>query len=143
MKITAVEQFYSHRRALKSLCSTQSSKTATQNDDPMLTRHELSQVIRRSLGGFPYSRYGIRAPRTLPFPQAVRFHAVPGPLNQNVAASRTIGISCLAEDISFINEMQACFQCDLPCAVQCFRWSLRLVTQFEIRMKRREMQRNI
>ena len=39
--------------------------------------------------------------------------------------------------------MKSRFQRDGSRAMQSFRWRARLILQFEIRMKRREMQRNI
>src|SRR5215469_3200428 len=56
---------------------------------------------------------------------------------------RTNGIAAVAENISFVDVAEANFASDFARAVQSLRRSARLVLQFEIGMKRGEVQRNV
>src|SRR5260370_18079588 len=68
---------------------------------------------------------------------------VPGAADEQRAAAWAAGVRAVAVDIPFIHIVQAGFPRDLSCAMQCFRRSLRLVAELEIRMKSGEVQRNV
>lgn len=74
---------------------------------------------------------------------AILQNIMPGALNKKVVALGTVCARCAAENISFVDVMQANFASDLARAMQCFRRRARLVTQFEVGMKRGEVQRNV
>src|SRR5258708_16699947 len=67
---------------------------------------------------------------------------VPGAADEQRAAAWAAGVRAVAVDIPFIHIVHAGFPRDLPCAMQGFRRSLRLVAELEGRMKRRGVQRN-
>ena len=74
---------------------------------------------------------------------AILQHIVPGTFDEKLAALRTACVRCIAKNISFVDVMQSNFASDLARAVQCFGRRARFVAQFEIGMKRGEVQRNV
>src|SRR5690348_2323698 len=75
--------------------------------------------------------------------QAVCADVVPGALDQQRVAFGAASIATIADNISFVDVMQSNFAGDRARAMQSFRRRARLVLQFEIRMKRGEVQRNV
>jgi hypothetical protein len=83
------------------------------------------------------------ASRTVTVLEAIDENIVPGAANQHGVALRAGGVRAVAEDIAFIDVMQAGFERDFAGAVQSFRRSGRLVHELEIGMERGEVQRHI
>src|SRR5260370_36007491 len=67
---------------------------------------------------------------------------MPGALDKQGLAARTIGIAAIAVNVPFINVMQSDFAGNLPREVQCLRRSRWFILQLEVGMKRREGQRH-
>src|ERR1700722_15105832 len=75
--------------------------------------------------------------------QPILHHAVPRPLDQLRLARRTHRIRAIAINIALIHVMEPRIERDPPRPVQRLRRRPRLILQFEIRMKRRKVQRHI
>ena len=75
--------------------------------------------------------------------QAIRADVVPRALNQQRVAFRAARVGGFAEDISLVDVMEPSVAGDFAREMQSFRRCARLVMQFEIRMKRGEMEGNI
>src|SRR5262249_11362538 len=74
---------------------------------------------------------------------AVVEHIVPGTPDEQLAATRTVGVRGVAEDVSLIDVVQPDLERDFARAVQGFGRGGRFVLQLEIRVKRGEMQRYV
>src|SRR5258708_22343637 len=86
------------------------------------------------------SRAALRAASVL---EPVLGDIVPGAADEQRAAAWAAGVRAVAVDISFIHIVHAGFPRDLPCAMQGFRRSLRLVAGLGIRMKRGEVEKKV
>ena len=68
---------------------------------------------------------------------------MPGAANEQRAAGGAVRVGGFAENISLIDKVQAGFERNLAGAVERFRRSAGLIAQFEVRMERGEVQRDV
>src|SRR5260221_8128056 len=92
---------------------------------------------------FPDTRNCGGAYRAASLLEPVLGHIVPGTADEQRAAAWAACVRSVTVDISFVHIMQPGFPRNLPCAMQSFRRSLRLVAKLEIGMKDGEVQRHV
>ena len=68
---------------------------------------------------------------------------MPGAANKNLAAAGTIRVGRVAVDIAFVDVMKSRIESNSPRGVERLRGRPGLVSQLEVGMKRREVQRHI
>src|SRR5579863_5951839 len=98
---------------------------------------------RNSRGRFPYAGDSKAAVGALPFYQTVELDIVPGPANKQGLTPGAICVCSVAIDISLVDIMQTSLQGYFARPMQSLRRGSRFILQFEVGMKRSEMQRDV
>jgi len=103
----------------------------------------MQRAGRRAVRACPVSGNAVAALGTRAVDDAILQHIVPGAFDEKLAAFRTQRVSAIAENISFVDVMQSRVQSNFARAMQRFGRRPRFVAQFEVGMKRGEVQRHV